>query len=98
MIYYEHSRSGKKLTKILEKHQNLGHKLKSVVVSDFFTRCDLYFEDSETKYAYIHKCCHSAKKVATTIETYEKEGYKLVFHLVGGFTTTHELFFEKEIE
>ena len=98
MVYFEHARLQKKLNKILEEHSNLGHRLKSVLITDLFTRYDLIFEDSDKKYSYIHKSFHLTKKIAPAINECEKEGYKLVFHLAGDFTTSHELFFEKEIE
>ncbi len=97
MVYYEHARSKKKVSKILEKHFMLNHKLKSVVMGDFATRYDIIFEDSDKKYHYVHESCRLGKTLTRLINEFEKEGYSLVFHVMGDMFTRHELFFEKEI-
>ena len=97
MVYYEHARLKKKVSKILEKHSTLNHKLKSVVMGDFATRYDIIFEDSDKKYHYVHKSCRLSKTLTKFINDFEKEGYSLVFHVMGDMFTRHELFFEKEI-
>ena len=93
MVYYERARLKKKVSKILEKHSILNHKLKSVVMGDFATRYDMIFEDSDKKYHYIHKSCRSGKTLTRLINDFEKEGYSLVFHVMGDMLTRHELFF-----
>ena len=98
MTYYEHARLVSKLHKILAEHSALGHKLKSAVMGDLMTRYDLIFEDSDTRFEYVHECCRTAKTLTSVIEKYEEQGYKLVFHLSGDLATRHELFFEKPVE
>ena len=97
MTYYEHTRFNRKVTKILEKHTALNHRLKSVVMGDLATRYDMLFEDSDKQYHYIHKSCRSGKTLSKLINDFENEGYSLVFHVMGDLLTRHELFFEKEM-
>jgi hypothetical protein len=97
MTYYEHARTKKKVSQILEKHTNLNHKLKSIVMADLATRYDMVFEDSDIKFQYVHKSCRLGKNAAKLINEFESEGYSLVFHIMGDLFTRHELFFEKKM-
>lgn len=97
MLYYEHARLKKKLSRILEKHSALSHKLKSVVMGDLATRYDMIFEDSDKKFHYVHESCRLGRTLVCLINEYENKGYRLVFHVMGDLATRHELFFEKEV-
>lgn len=97
MLYYEHARLKKKVSKILNNHSALSHKLKSVVMGDLATRYDMIFEDSEIQYEYVHKSCRRGRTLIKLLNFFEEKGYVLVFHVMGDMGTRHELFFEKEI-
>ena len=97
MVYYRHARWHINVQKVLDEESNLGHKLKSVTMGDLGTRYDMYFEDSSSKYIYVHEHCRIPNKVTYLINQYENNGYKLIFHVMGDLNTRHELFFEKEI-
>ena len=81
MLYYEHARLKKKLSRILEKHSALSHKLKSVVMGDLATRYDMIFEDSDKKFHYVHESCRLGRTLVRLINEYENKGYRLVFML-----------------
>lgn len=98
MIYYEHARLQRKVDKILEKHSALRHHLKTVLMADLGSRYDMFFEDSNKHYLYIHISLRRPKRVPEFITYYENKGFKLIFHLLGDLTLRHELFFEKEVE
>ena len=98
MIYYRHARFHGKVQKILNEESDKNHRLISVVMGDMMSRYDMIFEDSKTKYLYIHEYCRRGKTVAETINYYTSLGYTLAFHVMGDLATRHELFFEKEFK
>lgn len=98
MIKYRHARIHSKVQKILDEESKKGRKLKSVVMADLMTRYDMYFEESDVKYTYVHEHTRFSKKVVKLIEEYESNGYKLAFHVMGDLATRNELFFEKVVD